>query len=552
MRCLFYRIDAKEPLKMNGQKKAQGLENSMDYIAGSTLRGALVGAYVRALSQKGEELSDRLKQRLLKKVFFLNAYPLYEEVVGKRILEKRALPAPPCFYGKKSDLSAYDGKEIAVRSIQDFQMEKVEPEERVWEKEPFICMDRERIYGIGVEKEFRLHVSVNAGGSGGQERTMFRYEVIRPGQSFCGVILTEDEALANDLIELLRGRDYYLGGSKGSGYGLARITFLREEGEEAAIPQEWREDQKEFYIYYLSDAVLYDEDGNLTGYLPESRLEMALGIKGVKYIGGPGRTVGITGYNSVWRSSLPQLAGIKAGTIHKYVFKEEVQPLREKILSLQEKGVGLRRQDGYGRILILPEGFTQKSWQQYGKPEGRMERLSEEGGVQARLEGEDRVKDKNVEDQALLILEGLYQQRVSREIDRHVVETAASLQNVSITHSQLGKLLGIFQGAEYSNSETVRKEFRKYISRIEKKERNTRADEQLTDTCIMGQSLKDYLDEFTAHCDDVDTFIEKEGFRPIRLGNGISRRPDREEVFRYNMIFMNRLLKYLLRQKREG
>ena len=59
---------------------------------------------------------------------------------------------------------------------------------------------------------------------------------------------------------------------------------------------------------------------------------------------------------------MPQMTGIKAGTLQKYSFDGDTSRLKEKVRLLQEKGIGLRRQEGYGRILILSGGFIQRYW----------------------------------------------------------------------------------------------------------------------------------------------------------------------------------------------
>ena len=69
------------------------------------MRGAVVGAYLRRGAKEEEIYTGSWKQKLLKRTWFLNAYPLYREKSGtKKGTERRSLPAPWCFYGKKTDL----------------------------------------------------------------------------------------------------------------------------------------------------------------------------------------------------------------------------------------------------------------------------------------------------------------------------------------------------------------------------------------------------------------------------------------------------------------
>ena len=43
MEYLFYKIDTVEPVKMSGQNKAEETQGSLDYITGSSVRGAMIG-----------------------------------------------------------------------------------------------------------------------------------------------------------------------------------------------------------------------------------------------------------------------------------------------------------------------------------------------------------------------------------------------------------------------------------------------------------------------------------------------------------------------------
>lgn len=96
MHYLTYRIHTLEPVKMGSQNKSENTEYALDYIAGSSVRGALLGGFCR---KNGINLSKdpETKRHLLKDVYFLNAYP----AAGNR----RAIPAPLAFLGQKQTLS---------------------------------------------------------------------------------------------------------------------------------------------------------------------------------------------------------------------------------------------------------------------------------------------------------------------------------------------------------------------------------------------------------------------------------------------------------------
>ena len=537
MRYLVYKIFTEEPVKISGQNKAEEAESSLDYIPGSAVRGAVVGAYLRRRAMEEETHTGSWKRKLLKHTWFLNAYPLYREKSGtKEGTERRSLPAPWCFYGKKADLTRYNGGEISVRNILNPGENTGSAEEKVCAKEPFVFFGKDTVYGVKVRKEFRLHVSVNASENHGAGTAMFRYGVISPGQEFCGIIMTEDDSLADEIKKLISEEVYYLGGSKGSGYGQTRFSFLRETAGEMELSLDWQRDQKEFYLYYLSDGILYDEYGNLTGRLPEKFLEDALGLEKVQYAGEAGRTVSITGYNSAWRAALPQVTGIRAGTIQKYTFESCGSDLKEKIFDFQEKGIGIRRQDGYGRVLVLPGAMEQKKWARYRT--GKEESFSDEET--------GREISEETKDQAKRILREMYRRKTSRELDRLVVETEKKTV-CRLSHSQIGNLTALFQYAEYSDSRCMREKVKGYFQSFKDRKNNPYSWRQMEDTKVGERSLEKFITEVLENSDHPEQFTKQKGLEAISLAAGISYHPDAREVYIYSVTFLKKYLRYLLR-----
>jgi hypothetical protein len=236
---------------------------------------------------------------------------------------------------------------------------------------------------------------------------------------------------------------------------------------------------------------------------------------------------------------MPQMTGIKAGTLQKYSFDGDTSRLKEKVRLLQEKGIGLRRQEGYGRILILSGGFIQRYWKRDDREEkqnqGGAENLSHTGQAQAQL-----------------LLKNLYRQHVMREIDRRVVETARTISRRSVSNAQLGRMLDLFAQAEYSSAGSVKRKVSDYFYKM-KKRQNGRPLRQFQDTEINGVSFEQYMLDFMENCDRQDIFTEDREYREFqicRLSEYVYYEPDSREVFRYNMIFIEKLLRYLLRDRK--
>ena len=520
-----YKIRLLEPVKMGSQMKSDNTEYALNYIAGTALRGAFVNAYLRAEKLNLDE-DKALKKLLLKDMYFLNAYP----VAG----DERTIPAPLCFMAGKKELNDYEGQDLAVKSVFD---DTDKTGDKVVKKEPFVQLEDTTVHGVKVKKEFRLHISVN-GRDEKAERALFRYESIAPGQEFIGLIRLEeaigtDKALANAKVKaflsMLENLTVYVGGSKGSGYGRCQVTGLGTVDEEVVMQDQAAKEQ-EFYVYFLSDAILMNQDGTMASAIPEDYLQQKLGLKTVKKQSGAADSVRITGYNSTWGKSLPQFEGIKAGSIFRYSWSGEWS--EEKVKALRDQGVGLRRQEGFGRILILRR-MDYRVWNRY---EEKKDGDSWNGAWAS----------EEVKTQAQQLLKALYREKVLRGIDHLVVQEAAKVSNFRLTRAQLGKILELTQHANYESADKAQMRFEEYFRHMEEKRNNLAAFRAFTGTRIGDRNMSEYILDLIWTVDQVPAFTQKDGFGKLEL-DGLVYEPDRAAVKEYNLMFLEKFVRYLLR-----
>ena len=152
-----------------------------------------------------------------------------------------------------------------------------------------------------------------------------------------------------------------------------------------------------------------------------------------------------------------------------------------------------------------------------------------------------------IQEQAKMVLKPLYSQKVMRGIDKYIVRIGGMINNRSISNAQIGRLLELFSQAEYSDGKSMKQKVNKYFADMEGRRRNSGTNESLMDTKIGEHSLKEVIKDFVNASEDVDAFIKRREFRIYRLSEDIFYKPDEQEVFRYNMIFIKKFLKYLLR-----
>lgn len=332
-RYVKYRITALEAIKIGNNQTRQNYDHeTLRYISGSALRGAFVAKYISKYGEEG--LANILNLR------FTNAYI----VAGG----KRAAPIGANLFASKDDR---EKTEYPVFNIFDRQTsERVE--RGISTGGGFGISDGEKITGIPVETGQNLHITTYDV-KDDNTRNLFQYEYINKGQQFDGFVVVDDSGLFSLVTDILSEESnvYYIGGSKGSGYGQCRISDVSEQNSEMEFSAQYPNGY--FYLMFLSDAIIRDENGNLTGEIPKNLIQKYIGLEEVEKIDMAVRLVNIGGYNQKMRSTLQQYSGIGAGSIYKYRCRGTVRP--ESLKQWIDQGIGERRQDGYGRFTIFKD-----------------------------------------------------------------------------------------------------------------------------------------------------------------------------------------------------
>jgi CRISPR-associated protein Csx10 len=330
VRYIKYRITAMEAIKIGNNQTRQNYDHeTLRYISGSALRGAFIAKYISKYGESG--LANMLNLR------FTNAYI----VAG----EKRAVPVAANLFANKDDR---EKTEYTVFNIFDRQ-----PSGRdLGIGGGFGIFDGGKIIGIPVETGQNLHITTwNVQDE--NTRNLFQYEYINQGQQFDGFVIVDDFELFDLVMDILTkiNNVWYIGSSKGSGYGQCRISDVSEQNSEFEFSVQYP--QGYFYLLFLSDAIIRDEDGKLTTEIPVDLIRKYTGLENIEKIVQAVRLVNIGGYNQKMKSTLQQYSSIGAGSIFKYKCSGTVRP--EFLKQWIDQGIGERRQDGYGRFTIFAD-----------------------------------------------------------------------------------------------------------------------------------------------------------------------------------------------------
>ena len=348
MNALTFKIMLHQPLLI-GQVGA-GEENSsvsVDYIAGSAIRGALIGRYIEANGDFDLVTlpTDATVRELFfnEKVAYLNAY--LQDDQGHR-----TLPTPYTWKVEKdeTELDIATVVDAAIGDINELKDPKTLNNNR-----PYCALDDEVLTLYKPKRHSGLHnASTERYVKRESDSFVFRYDALAAGQTFCGAILSEDTTLLTQLETLLQQPDFFLGGSRSAGYGHTGISDIQQipDWPEYVVPTaDGLPDV--ITLTLLSDAILRNAQGQATMNIlavptinrhnlkPQASF-MAAGLTG--------------GFNRKWGLPLPQTPVIKAGSV--WVFPHTAA-VESALQTLVTTGIGERRAEGFGRVAV--------NWQQH-------------------------------------------------------------------------------------------------------------------------------------------------------------------------------------------
>lgn len=338
-----YEIENLEPLRIADDSSSHmGQTNTLHYIPGTTMRGMVVNKLSRKdnfSELKGRLFSDRIR--------FLNAYPIVER--EKKPIE--LIPSPKGFYEDKA-------KEKIKKLENVLKAGDLEGYKRAGVGE-FAFLEKNPKSGGFVLRHMRiptgsdLKIKINLEEK--ETQTVFRNEYIAAGNTFAGYIAVEDEEDISLVKEALSG-NMILGNARTSGLGkcsLKNLSVINTEPFEDYVADDKVTDS--CYMMLLSHTVMRDQTTGEYCGIDEKQLGAALGIEDGSLVIDSRATsvVDVRGYNRKWGVRIPSVRMYEQGSVFKLKFKGEIS--RNQMLSAMNKGIGVRRNEGFGRILFLKD-----------------------------------------------------------------------------------------------------------------------------------------------------------------------------------------------------
>lgn len=339
--CLRYALTLREPVRITDISSSHDTyQETRNYIPASTIRGAVLNG----IAQADPIWFERNKRTLMKKIRFTNAV-----LNGKESLP--AIPTPKGFYEDKLG-----------RVFYHFLLEKdVKPETKRAALGRFSVLDSPRgqirSWTPKQGEDTRLNLAMQRLG-GEHPGGMFRSGWLAEGQRAEGMIILENPGDGEQVQKILSalGASIRLGAGRHTGFGLCDVELLGQTSrpvEGAAYGyQAGDEIPSDLFMLLLSPLGLQDPYGEPCGLSKEMLTEL-LGVPVTDLLCATSTTE-IHGFNRTYGARLPARVMYDSGCTFRITCEEP--PDWQRLLSLELKGIGIRREEGFGRVLFL-KGF---------------------------------------------------------------------------------------------------------------------------------------------------------------------------------------------------
>lgn len=411
IRILFQNV---EPLKIADDSNSQnGQVDALSYVPGTSLRGAVIGSLVR-----NGELEQYKTAVLSEQVSFLNAYVMDDK--------KEMVPSFKGFYEDKSD-NGPQAKTIENMLING----EITAGNKRAALGKYCYTENDCIFYTDLEMGSDMKINK---GKGAEKKNVFRNQYVVPGYCFAAYIAVRDlQDLCGkllDTLEHMRETDsLFLGGNRSYGYGKCRILELERTNRMPYTDMAVQTDAQDLaYMVLLSNTAMISELGENVG-IDERLLAKRLGLGNLEIQFCSTSVVDVRGYNRTWQAMVPSVKMYEAGSVFKLVFSGESVPL-EKLRLVMDEGIGVRTNEGYGRVLFLDhyESLSRKMNVEISRG------MSENG---------NKKLDEDEEKTLRIAAKGYYMNLVDRAVSAYIADEHNSLEKFGLNGAQLGTMESI-------------------------------------------------------------------------------------------------------------
>lgn len=324
MKEIFCKMSLEQNAVFNQNDSGSSIQKTFDFIPGSSVRGTLVAKYIEL-----QKPQDELKI-LIDNVQFTNAYL------------DNTIPTPVVFAATKDEIKAKNFSQTR-NNLRRNENDKT-PTKAIYSSFPYFDYTSKKLHKVDLGDMTRI--SLNTKSRHGSK--FFNTQYIEKGQVFAGSIIFPEDMTEpmNEIVNRLE--TVYLGACKTAGFGAAKF---KKADTTSRIERQLQGNK--LYIYALSDIINIDVNGECSSEIPVKDIQRQLGISNVEMKPSSLNCKLTGGYNNTYKCGYPRQTAIGKGSVLEFSFDGELDSA--KVSDFEKQGLGLRKQDGYGRILVNPK-----------------------------------------------------------------------------------------------------------------------------------------------------------------------------------------------------
>lgn len=345
MHSIKYRITTLSPVVISSKAGDMNMVTTEQYIPGTSVLGILASKVIRKKNLKEEAHKDSSFYNwfLAGKLKISNAYILTKD---KYDMDIPHIPVPFSIQKEKNDENQIynllytddeDLKDIQTKSIDSFCVPNFLYEDVVGD---------DILQIKTAETSLHFHHARDPEKGVSKKGIIFNYTSVSPNQIFEGEITGEKAAL-QEMIKLCDDeRPCYAGRSKNAQYGKIKLEFADKEPMLCNAP-EIETDDGEISLIFLSDTILYNDNGFSTADIRELGNYLGKGIKIDKAFVKKGQA---ETFVNKWQLRKPSESCFKAGST--FLLKDVSEKHLARFAELQQSGIGERTHEGFGRCVF--------------------------------------------------------------------------------------------------------------------------------------------------------------------------------------------------------
>lgn len=374
-------VQSLEPLHLSKNHTVSQIARTLDYIPGSTFRGALAAEY---LTQNGSKEDERFRRWFMGETTRFNPlYPSFESRAISWVLPSSAFRCkshpgflkPPECHGIKDMLLELLGPTPQDRC--NYQHHPTQPvcSSALIVKNGFYAGKPGNEELVEPSKRFITQTALDNRRESASAGQLFTLEVIEENQFFTGSIILNSLDEEKEFLDWLRNTDclLHIGSARTRGHGQIKLLLPDNVEEKNCVPDEKSlleklknfdkevkavlpTDKEGFYfcITLLSDTILYDDflqgceklDSSGLGRYIHTDLELAQPISTFC------RNHLVDGWNAVQRLPKQAELAIAAGGVFLFFIQADINQLVECLKWVEIDGLGERRAEGFGNVVI--------------------------------------------------------------------------------------------------------------------------------------------------------------------------------------------------------